>query len=252
MDGNVMKPETREMLKDTLLSFVRSVIEVPYDVEELKRAYPFHALIFPGEALKAFKKQRSIVTRMGRQLIPKLAEIVARDRYVDVHRDYEIVGWIDAAKMEVIDGIVNELRMGRRKPNHLREVEEIIAAKGGEKREVRIIADLFVGDFKTGPLYLEIKSPLPNLDVCAESKRKMLIFQALFEDRMPQAFLALYYNPYYPKPYKHPFTKRVMDLEHEVLIGGEMWDKLGGEGTYNELLNIIGEVEKLMAESTSK
>jgi hypothetical protein len=35
-----MKPETREMLKDTLLSFVRGVVEVPYDVEELKKAYP--------------------------------------------------------------------------------------------------------------------------------------------------------------------------------------------------------------------
>jgi hypothetical protein len=82
----------------------------------LRRLTPLHALIFPGEALKAFKRQRSIVTRMGRQLIPKLAEIVARDRYVDVHRDYEIVGWIDAAKMEVIDGIVNELRMGGGNP----------------------------------------------------------------------------------------------------------------------------------------
>jgi hypothetical protein len=241
-----MKPETREKLKDVLLSFVRSIVEVPYSIDELKKAYPFHALIFPGEAIKAFKKQRSVVTRMGQQLIPRLAEIVAKDQYDDVHRDHDIVGMLDVAKIEVIDNIINGLRMGRRKPDHQREIEEILTAKSDEKREVRVIADLFVGDFKPGPLFLEIKSPRPNLDVCAESKKKMLLFQALFEDKMPQAFLALYYNPYFPGTYKHSFTRQIMDLDNEVLIGEEMWNKLGGEGAYDELLSIIEEVEELL------
>jgi hypothetical protein len=241
-----MKPETRDRLKDTLLSFVRSIVEVPYSIEELKKAYPFHALIFPGEAIKSFKKQRSVVTRMGQQLIPQLAEIVAKDQYEDVHRDHDIIGKLDAAKIEVIDNIINGLRMGRRKPDHQKEIGEVLAAKSSEKREVRVIADLFVGDFKPGPLFLEIKSPRPNLDVCAESKKKMLFFQALFEDKAPQAFLALYYNPYFPGTYKHSFTKQIMDLNNEVLIGEEMWNKLGGKGTYDELLSIIEEVEKLL------
>jgi hypothetical protein len=241
-----MKPETREKLKDVLLSFVRSIVDVPYSIDELKKAYPFHALIFPGEAIKAFKKQRSVVTRMGQQLIPRLAEIVAKDQYDDVHRDHDIVGMLDVAKIEVIDNIINGLRMGRRKPDHQREIEEILTAKSDEKREVRVIADLFVGDFKPGPLFLEIKSPRPNLDVCAESKKKMLLFQALFEDKMPQAFLALYYNPYFPGTYKHSFTRQIMDLDNEVLIGEEMWNKLGGEGAYDELLSIIEEVEELL------
>lgn len=238
-----MKQETRVKLKEALLSFVQKIVDVPYSVEELKRAYPFHALIFPGEAIKTFKKQRTVVTKMGQQLIPQLAEIVAKDSYVDVHRDYEIVGQLDTAKMEVIDRIINELRMGRRKPNHQKEIQEILAVRSGKVREVRVIADLFVGDFKPGPLFFEIKSPLPNLDVCAESKKKMLLFQALFENRNPQAYFALYYNPYFPEKYRHPFTSRIMDLENEVLIGEEMWDKLGGKGTYEELLNIIEEVK---------
>jgi len=239
-----MRPKTRAKLKDVLLSFKQSIVEVPYSIEELKRAYPFHSLLFPGEAIIAFKKQRTVVTKMGQQLIPELAKIIAEDQHVEVHRDYEIVGQLDTAKVEVIDNIVNELRMGRRKPNHQKEIQEILAAKGGGTREVRVIADLFIGDFKPGPLFLEIKSPLPNLDVCAESKRKMLLFQALFENKNPQAFLALYYNPYYPKRYKHSFTERIMDMNEEVLIGEDMWNKLGGEGTYDELLRIIEEVKK--------
>jgi len=35
-----------------------------------------------------------------------------------------------------------------------------------------------------------------------------------------------------------------MDLDKEVLIGEEMWDKLGGSGTYEELLDIIEEIRK--------
>jgi len=194
-----MRQETRAKLKDVLLSFKRSIVEVPLSIEELKRAYPFHSLLFPGEALKAFKKQRTVVTKMGQKLIPELAKIIAEDQYMEVHQDYEIVGQLDTAKVEVIDNIVNELRMGRRKPNHQKEIQEILAAKSGRTKEVRVIADLFIGDFKPGPLFFEIKSPLPNLDICAESKKKMLLFQALFENKNPQAFLALYYNPYYPK-----------------------------------------------------
>lgn len=241
-----MKPETREELKNVLLTFVKSIIEVPYSVEELRKAYPFHSLLFPDEAIKTFKRQRAVVTKMGRKLIPQLAEIIARDQYRIVHQDHKIIGRLDVAKINAIDRIINELRMGRRSPDHQKEIQEILAKSSSRTREVRVIADLFVGDFKQGPLFLEIKSPLPNLDVCAESKKKMLLFQALFMNKNPQAFLALYYNPYFPNEYKHSFTKRIMDLEREVLIGEEMWDMLGGKGTYDKLLDVIEEVRNIL------
>lgn len=86
-------------------------------------------------------------------------------------------------------------------------------------------------------------SPRPNLDVCAESKRKMLIFQALYRNRKPQAFLGLPYNPFAPEIYAHTFTKQVMDMGNEVLLGESLWNKLGGEGTYNIILETIKEVK---------
>lgn len=36
-----------------------------------------------------------------------------------------------------------------------------------------------------------------------------------------------------------------MDMEAEVLIGKEFWDKIGGKGTYAELVDVIQEVKKL-------
>jgi hypothetical protein len=35
-----------------------------------------------------------------------------------------------------------------------------------------------------------------------------------------------------------------MDIEREVLIGEEMWDKIGGKGTFDELLKILEEVKE--------
>lgn len=228
-----------------MVDFASEITKVPFTVEELKKAFPFHTIFFPEEALISFKQQRSIVTKMGMTLYPKIAEIIAGDQYREVHHDYEIVGELEAAKVNEIDGIINNLRAGRMNPNFDREMQSILSASGGRKQKVRIIADLFVGDFKPGPLFLEIKSPRPNLDVCAESKKKMLFFRALFADRNPQAFLAFSYNPFvHRERYKHSFTKRIMDMHREVLIGEEMWDKLGGEGTYNELLDIIEEAKK--------
>ena len=33
-----------------------------------------------------------------------------------------------------------------------------------------------------------------------------------------------------------------MDMEKEILIGEEFWNKIGGKGAYEELLEIIAEV----------
>jgi hypothetical protein len=35
-----------------------------------------------------------------------------------------------------------------------------------------------------------------------------------------------------------------MDIEREVLIGEEMWDKIGGKGTFDKLLKILEEVKE--------
>lgn len=81
--------------------------------------------------------------------------------------------------------------------------------------------------------------------IAAESKKKILTFIAFYRDKNPQAYLAFAYNPFLTRaPYSHPFTSQVMDLEAEVLMGEEFWDKIGGKGTYNELLDVIEQVKK--------
>lgn len=242
-----MKAETRVALKTIFFDFARKSAP-QYTIEELRRAYPFHSLFFPDVALLYFKQQRSLVTSMGMSLYPQVWELIVRDKYSEVYSNYELVGNLPEPTVATIERIITELRAsGRRarKPNAQREMQEILSAPKQGKVEVRVIADLYVGDFRPGPLFMEIKSPLPNLDVCAESKKKLLFFRALYAGRMPQAFFAFPYNPYVRRElYAWGFTKRIMDMDREVLIGEEMWDKLGGENTFEELLDVIEEVAK--------
>lgn len=183
-----MKRETRQKVADLLKHFVTRLTQVKYNVEELQKAYPFHSLFFRGEAIIAFKRQRSIVTSLGQSLYPRLARIIAEEHYNDVHLEREFRATIDGAVAEVIDRIVTELRVKQRKPNHVQEIAEVIGAKGGNPREVVVTADLFIGDFAEGPFFAEIKTPLPNLDIAAESKQKILTFIALHREQNPQAF----------------------------------------------------------------
>lgn len=209
-------------------------------LEEVKKAKPFHSAFLTDEAILHGDLVSSVETTVGTRFLPAVAEIVAKGRYSEVHREYEILADLDSAKVTMVDTIVNSLRSGMRRPNHLEEMREIMSVSSSEKTSVRIIADLYISDHEDGPLFMEIKAPLPNLDQCAESKRKMLLFLVANEGKRAQAFLGLTYNPYVERHlYRWSFTKRIMDMEKEVLIGKEMWDKLGGAGTYEAILRII-------------
>lgn len=240
-----MKDETRREVKQTIVDFVKvSLSKVNFTVEEIRRAFPFHSVFFPDEALLFYKIKRSLLGDMERRLYPKLAFIIAREKYEDAHRNYPISGAVLSDRVKVAHQIIEELLSGKRKPNQDREIKEILSGTSGESINISIVADLFIGDFKPGPLFLEIKRPKPTRNICAKSKEKLFYFQALFENKKPETYLAFPYNPYvYREKYNHRATKQIMDMDREVLVGEEMWEKIGGRGTYEELLEIVEEVK---------
>ena len=249
-----MKPETREKIKSFIIQFAKDKLgpSLEMDVETLRKAYPFHSLFFGDEGIRAFKVQRSLVTSMGKTLIPKLAKLIGEDKYSFVKRNYKISGYIDIGMEEKIGSIMQDLYSGKRKPNSDCEWSEILSGKKNETREIIVVADLYIGDHDDGPLFIEIKSPLPNKDVCYKSKHKMLLYKAIMYLKginNAQAYLGLWYNPYLTEERysrKHPYTELIMDIRKEVLLGQGFWDKIGGPGTYNELLELLWEIRDMM------
>lgn len=242
-----MKEQTKEKIRGLVLDFTKklSIKKRDFTIEELKKAFPFHALFFADDAIIAFKLQRSIVTTLGMKIYPEIARIIAKDRYEKVYIDHPIEKEIPEEKVNMIERIITDLRQGRVRPDFKKEDEKIKKAIKGDSIKRRIIADIFIKDHEEGPLFMEVKSPRPNLDVCAESKKKMLYFRAFFRDQKPQAFIGFPYNPFVHKDkYEHNFVFRIFDFDKEVLLGEEMWDKLGGKGTFDELMELLDELKE--------
>ena len=258
-----MKPETRQRIKEVMEAWVASRERRlrRFSVAATRQGYPFHRLIFSDDALRGARMERSIVTSMGAELYPRMAMELARDRFQDVSLEHTITGQVNDAACNMIEQIVTELRepvterneagrrirrQNRRTPNRTDELNAILNLRDGEPSQRSVIADLYIGDFEGGPLFVELKTPLPNLDIAAESKKKMLYFLAIMDRQNvagAKAFLGLTYNPHVTRAnYRHSFTRRIMDMEEEVLIGSELWDHLGGDGAYNELLEIVAEI----------
>lgn len=249
-----MNGQTRQRVKEIMVACVAEYAprRGRWESSGAWQAYPFHRLFFTGPEIAAARSERSIVTSMGSYLYPRLAEAISRDRFNDVRLEYMIQGTLNDDACNLLEQIVTELRAARGRgqrrqaPNHDEELNRILAVRTGDPRTVTVTADLYIGDFTDGPLFVELKTPRPNLDIAAESKTKILYFLAIM-DRLGidsgQAFLGLTYNPFLTREqYAHTPTSRVMDMEKEVLIGSELWDHIGGPGTYSELLEIIEEI----------
>lgn len=249
-----MKQETRERVWQILHDF--AISQLPkrnrWTLEDIRLAYPFHKLMFSEEAILSARVERSIVTTMGDTLYPKLAKAIAEDRFTQVFNEHVIEGTVNDAASNMVEQIVTELRTPKRQrtterePDHESELSDILNSPGGGQVSRAVTADLYIGDFTGGPMFIELKTPLPNLDVASESKRKMLSYLLIMDRKRiagAQAFLGLTYNPYVTREkYSWSFTKQIMDMERQVLMGDELWDMIGGPDTYSELLDIIDDV----------
>lgn len=240
-----MNKATKKAIREILETFAQSVLKDQFSPEEIKRAFPFHTLFFDDVGIVAFKRERSIVTKAGTRLYPALAREIASENHEDVATNKRIEGFSSASRINRINTIVDGLRNKRKKPDHTSEMQSILGLPDGRDEEIRVIADLYIGDHENGPLFAELKSPKPNIDICAETKSKILRFKVALDHKNPQAYLAFPYNPYVTREaYKWWATPTVMDMEQEVLMGVEFWDIIGGKGTFNEMLDIIEAVKK--------
>jgi len=151
-----MKKETKEKIKKLVLDFANklSVKKRDFTIEELKKAFPFHALFFADDAIIAFKLQRSIVTTLGMKIYPEIARIIAKDNYEKVYIDHPIEGKISEEKANVIERIITNLRQGRIKPDFEKEKTKIKNATGGNLVKRKIVADIFIQDHEDGPLFM--------------------------------------------------------------------------------------------------
>jgi hypothetical protein len=119
----------------------------------------------------------------------------------------------------------------------------MVQSSGGADKSVR--SDLFVLRHDQSEMYFEMKTPDPNKGQCKKMKQDILLIMALRKGTSAEAYAAAAYNPYGDdKPYMSNFVMQFLEIGKDMLIGRDFWTLIGDRHTYDELLEISGEVGK--------
>jgi hypothetical protein len=173
------------------------------------------------------------------------ARLIALQTCAVAKRGYKASGKMPAAAAAKIEGIVSRINEGHT-PDFSALIDEVLQVRGGEWVERPAIADLYLKDQAGHEYFFEIKSPRPNKGQCLEVTERLLRIHAITQKNRPDvnAYFAMAYNPYGTclEDYRHSFGLRYLDMQNEVLLGADFWTLIGGEGTYEELLEIYREV----------
>ena len=238
------RADVRAILEAQVLRALhRRVVEEPWDESQERISKPFHHALVPPEVWKGSKFERSFVTGMG-SLWESVAVCIGQHLHGWAQRSFLYQGELHADQLATISDILAKLerRSSGVQPAWSAEIQRVRAATTGAKVAVGVTVDVALGPEGTREFY-EIKAPLPNSDQTKVSKEKMLKL-ATMEGR-DCAFYALPFNPFGVRSaYRHPHAERWFEMRSDpvVLIGDEFWNRIGGEGTFQQLVAVAEEV----------
>ena len=205
---------------------------------------PFHEAIVPEQILRISSFERSFSTKLG-STFEECARLIASQTYKVAKRSFIATGQMPAAAASRIEQLSNQIAI-EHKPDFLHLIDEVLNVEDTNWVERPVVADLYLEDVKGNRFFFEIKSPKPNKGQCLEIAERLLRVHAITQEKRPKvnAYFAMAYNPYgtHREDYKHSFSMQYLDMKNEVVIADEFWEIIGGEGTFNELLDIYREV----------
>ena len=243
-----------EAIRDIIQSMMdkvmnRVLIEDPF-VEETHHANkPLYAALVPDEIFKGSHFERRFVTPFG-SAWEKLAVAVGSVYHGSCTKGTTIEGIVGKESLRRIQEVLNKLEHNttgekKQKPNWDEELKYILDG-GGEPIPTKVTCDILISSGRDNKTYsFELKGPLPNSDQTKVSKEKMFKLLAMDGHPIAAAYYALPYNPYGKREnYDWTFPARWFNMKEDpsVLIGEELWDMIGGEGTYK---HFIDEINKL-------
>ena len=203
---------------------------------------PFHYRLLGRDRMALFSFIHSLNTTFGTSIFEPVAETLASLNFHFAQKQFVVGNTISEQAQSEIQRIMNELTMGK-DPDKAEEIERIrVVCNRGRMNKLRTVkVDLFVQS-PDGTVHLfDLKTAKPNISNFKDFKRTLLEWVAIFLAKNPNAkvnsYIAIPYNPYEPKPYERWTLKGMLDLDNELKVAKELWDFLGNDGAYEELLN---------------
>lgn len=236
------------MLKEKIKARLSSALRQKFTNYKPESSFmPFHTRLLGKDRMALYSFIQSLNTNFGTSIFEPVAEELALQNFDVVKRQVEAGSIITKEAQRVIQDIMDSLESGNSKPCKADEMQKILAvAKSGEVSEIKPTkVDLFLQKDKNVYL-IDIKTAKPNKGGFKEFKRTLLTWVASFAHNNPNidihTLIAIPYNPYEPKPYQRWTMAGMLDLDSELKVASEFWNFLGGDSSYEILLESFEEV----------
>ena len=239
------KQATKEVIKNSLQDKFR-------DYAPETKHMPFHTRLLGKDRMALFSFIHSLNTNFGTRIFEPVAVELARNEFVATAKQATPPKIISSQAQVVIQKIMDDLSIAQEKPAKNEELERIRAVcQKGEVREVKLTKiDIELRDSDNNIFWIDLKTVKPNKGSFKEYKRTLLEWAAVALYENPDAkihtLIAIPYNPYEPKPYDRWTMAGMLDLEAELKVAEELWDFVGGQDTYQDLLDCFEQVGMAM------
>ena len=207
---------------------------------------PFHSALLSEDVIFWSRFERSFSTSFGQRVIEELAKIVAfSNGATEAERQKITFVNLDEAYISAIAAHIQNLRSGNHPSYDWTSTMLSLRATSpsGKIVQRRIISDMW---WKKDGIdnYISLKTVKPNIDQTVVAKEDCLFLS--LADPSCNAYFGLPYNPYGETKSDYCFSPPmgIFDFHNDpiVLIGREMWDTIGGDGCYEEILSIAYEI----------
>lgn len=216
---------------------------------------PFHERLIGKERLMLFSFIQGLNTSFGSGIFESVAVILAKSKFFRVEKQATAGEFISEEAFIVIQDIITDLTAAQGIPEKLNEIERIreVSQRGKMIKVNPTKVDVFLETFNNEQFLIDFKTVKPNVGDFIKFKRMLLEWVATVLANNPKTkintLIAIPYNPYHPKPYNRWTMRGMLDIENEIKVAEEIWDFLGGEGAYQDLLDIF---ERIGAELRSE
>ena len=204
---------------------------------------PFHYRLLGKDRMALYSFIHSLNTAFGTSIYEPVAKALATGRFKKADSQITPHNQISSEAHRQIQTIMDGLTTVSRDPNKSTEIEEIRAvSRSGNLNKVKLTkVDIWL-EGANGELFLiDLKTVKPNVAGFQGYKRTLLEWTAAELAKNPNidvnTIIGIPYNPYEPKPYSRWTMRGLFDIPKEILVAEELWEFIGGEGSYQDLLD---------------
>lgn len=237
--------EQEYSIKEKLFTVLRNKFK---DYKPETTSMPFHTRLLGKDRMALFSFIHSLNTNFGTSIFEPLAIELGKNRFKIIKKQEYSKELITSEAQIVIQNIMDDLRSANKRPNKYDEIELIkkVCKIGDIKKIKPTKIDIYIEDYDNNIYLIDLKTAKPNKSEFQNLKRTLLEWTAVslyynYKNKV-HSMIGIPYNPYDPKPYERWTLAGMLDLEKELKVADELWNFIGGDNVYNDILNCFEEV----------